>query len=487
MSEFKPIDDLAIEDSFATDTAVLDRVRQNQRHVWEDLGDVLVQQMDRTPRTSWEWVVIWAAPWFWSPGDRSVNLALLCEGLRDTDNNCELEFCFVFSQLGAEPAFDIGVSTKVLTTLTQILEFNTADYRFENERFGFLQLWMRAATQPALVVTSAARDPDNPVDIDQDRRQVRDFANIRNASFSAYATTQLVIAINNTDDGGGPLSGGAGEIWRAHVCGHGMLIYYLGSLSPPANVSGFYVDSEPPQGRRYTYSVWAYAALVPHQVGIRVVRHSDRGWFTARQDQIATGTTQTQIAFQSLTEGDRALYGMRRPWALWFENQEDGVGGVNVPGVEVSRHPRIYPGPRHADRLRHRLVCLVIAWQKFKLDTSTIPVNIYAEMSEPDEDSSVLLYTAWGGTKEVQAPALVVSQMNFEWPLRAGALPARTWTQLLEQSVITSVVYGRNPEDPGTPLLGVGASPYLHRITCEATRFRCKARIVLGSIWSEEV
>jgi hypothetical protein len=483
---FKPIDDAAIEPDYATDSSVLDRIRLNQRAVWDGVGDVLVQQLDRITRTSWEWAVVWATPWYWYPSDKTVEGALLTDSVFDSDGLCEIETCFVFTELGGTPSFDLGVRTFNLIEDTEILEVETPEYMFSGPRFGFLQLWIRCPNQPEFsdessagpVLISLGGESARTGDVDVERRQIRDFDDIK-ASFGGFEDEQLVIALKTTQDSGGSLSAGSGEIWRANVCQYSGMIYWQGAASPPTNTGAWCVDREPPSGLiQYTYEVWAYAGLKPHQIGLRINRHEDRGWFTARQDQIQTGQTQTQIAFTALTEGDRALYGMRRPWALWYEAPSSRA----TPDVPLVR---LYPCPRHADRLRHRFIGLVVAWERFTTDATRVPVTLRAEMVEPDEDTGIDLYGTWAGQTEVQAPKLISYNSDLDWPLNCMTMAAHTWQALIEQAVIASPVFGRDPGDPGAPLGAVRV--YLLRLTTTVTQFRTSARVVFGSVWSEEV
>lgn len=483
---FKPVDDAAIEPDYSTDSAVLDRIRANQRAVWEDVGDVLVQQLDRITRTSWEWAVIWATPWFWYPGDKTVTAALLTDTVFDSDGLCDVDLCFVFTELDGTPSFDLGVESFSLVEDAEIVEITTPEYRFNSPRFGFLQLWLRCPNQPEFsaessagpVLISLGGESARTGDVDVERRQVRDFDDLL-SSFGGFDPQQLVIALNSTQDSGGSLSAGSGEIWRANVAQYSGMVYWQGASSPPTNTGAFCVDREPPSGLiQYTYELWAYAGLKPYQIGLRLNRHEDRGWFTARQDQIQTGQTQTQIAFTALTEGDRSLYGMRRPWALWYESP-DSRATPDDPNA------RLLPLPRHADRLRHRLVALVVAWEKYTTDNSRVPVTIDARMVEPDEDTGIDLYGVWAGSTDVQAPKLVSYNNDLDWPLNAMTLPAHTWQALLQGSVIASPVFGRDPGDTGPPL---GSSRvYLLRVTTSMERFRTSGRIVFASLWSEEV
>lgn len=490
MTNFKPIDDLAVVAGYPSDAGLLDRVRANQQTVWQDVGDTVIQQLDRVARVSWEWAVIWAVPWFWYPGDKSVEAALLVESLFDADGSCQVELCFVFTELSGAPSFDIGVESYTLIKNNEILEITTPEYRFSTPKFGFLQLWMRSPNEPVYNVHTSSLGPKlissggesaRTGDIDIGRRQIRDFDGIVGGFFSGFDPLQLVIALNTTGDLGGSFNSGTGEFWRANVCGYGQMFYWALDPSPPIEDNAFFVDRAPPEGlNQYTYTVWGYAGIKPQQIGLRLNRHGDRGWFTARTDQIQPGQTQTQIAFRALTEGDRALYGMRRPWGLWYEEQ---VGGATSDAPQV----RLYPLPRHADRLRHRIVCLAVAWETYNRDVNPVNVTLTAQMAEPNEGTGLLLYGYWSGTTEAQAYELVVYHSDLDWTLGCWTLPPHAWKQLVDNAAILSCVWGRDPGDPGVALTDSGARPYLLRLSVAPDRPRVRARVVCGSIWSEEV
>lgn len=479
MPNFKPIDDNAIEVDYATDAAVLGRICTNQRAVWEDLGDTVIQQMDRVARGSWEWVMVWAAPWYWFPGDKTLSAALLCDGLVDSDANCNVELCLVFSELGQEPVFDVGVTAFAVGAEADILEVESPEYRFDTTRFGFVQLWMRCPDEPTSSEDGTPFESSEDGDVDLTRWQIRDSDALVDTYFSGAEVQQLVLALIGYDEGSSSV-----ELLRAHVCKHETMTFWGANTSPPTNRDAFFIDKEPLRGQRLTVRLWQYAAVRPHNIGVRINRHAERGWFTARPDQVQTGQTQTQIAFVSLAEGDRALYGMKRPWALWYDT--DQGGGVNAPGIEEIDNTRLYPGPRHADRLRHRMIALVLAWDRFTMDSSTIPVTLRAEMAEPDEDTSITLYTTWAGESELQVPSFGDYSRYMSGIISGGSLPGRLWNKILEYSSVVSVVYGRDPGDPGSAL-GTSTAPYMHRISARATRFRSRSRILFGSIWSEEV
>lgn len=476
---FRPIDDSAIQADYATDSHTLGRIRANQRAVWEDLGDVLVQEMDRVARTSWDWVLIWATPWYWYPGDKSVSVALLADRLPDGDGDCQIELCCVFAELGTEPTFDVGVESFELIEDLELLELTSPEYRFESARFGFIQVWMRAPNQPTTSYTSGSQTNVGYESIDTERCEIRDEDNVYGTHFSGYEPSQLVLTQNGLD---GSL------LVQAHVCLYQRMSYWAGSASLPTHSNAFFIDSQPiPQ--EYTITVWAYAGIRPHQIGLRLNRHTSRGWYTAREDQIQTGQTQTQIAFQALAEGDRALYGMRRPWALWYEQQVGGGVAAEFAGVGEGPSVRLLPMPRHADRLRHRAVFLVLGFEQAgtESDRSSVPFVLRAEMAEADEGTGLTLYGDWAGEVTSAADREVFGRSHIQHSLRVMCVTRSDWYSLLYHGKIVSVVFGRNPDDPGVALNTSPTAPYLARISLYATRFRSWARIVFGSVWSEEV
>lgn len=486
-TDFIALDDSAAESGYATDGGLLDQIRVNQRVVWDALGDTLVQQMERVTRTSFEWVLIWSTPWYWMPGDKQIEVALLAERVADGEGNCVIEVGFAFSALGEEPNLDSIKSTFTITDAVEILELTSPEYRFETARFGFLQCWMRAPNRPDEYVESTSQSATAGSyggHLNARNRLAADPDDLWITSYSGtYDATQLIFAAFDEDtqntQGLNRIVAGE-EFFTAHVCG----IY---NYSPSERA--FKVDAAPPSTpRNYIYRLYPYAAIKPYSIGLHLVRHTDRGWYTSRPDEIAVGQTQTQIAFQTLANGDRALYGMRRPWHLLHDLTPATVNGQDTTEALTSDPlRRLVPMPRHADRLQHRVIALVYAWIAWNsYDYGTIPIKLRAEMVEPDEDVGIELYADFAGEIEAQAGVVIANDNDLDHALTACALPARAWVDLLSKAQIVSVVYGRNPDDPGVAL-GTATAPYLTQLTLTCDRPRTRARIFCASFWSEQV